>query len=407
MRDCIVGDLFTVSQRVIDADGFLRAPGVIAKAGNVQEYQAAELGLDGDPTRIIRLYRPRDEVAKSASSFAGKPVTNGHPPGKWVTADNWERYAVGDSDKTCTMQGDDMCTELTFRRKSAIDAVMSGKAGLSNGYKFTFDDSKKTTPEGAAVDGWMTNIQGNHIAIVDRGRGGPGCVIADEERATMGTRSVKIGKRSFEIDAAAADAVDDERDAKEKLAADSEQALTMAKEAEQKAVAAEAANKEHLAKIAALDAEIKQLKEKPAAPDPALVEKLAEERAGVVGDAAMLAPELKPQGKTVDQIRREALTAGSAKDAKIKTIVDAALTGTEIEKASTDVVRSIFAAAVGVAKTNRTANDDSIAADLLRAGSGQAIGKDKDKTANDGTSELVGYEAYCQRLTHRNPKAQA
>jgi hypothetical protein len=401
MRECVAYDLFAFSSRTIDADGFLIAPGVIAKAGNVQEYHARELGLDGDPTRLIRLYRPREEVAKSASTFEGKPLTNNHPPGKWVTADNWRSYSVGDVSGVA-MQGDDMCATLKVRDRAAIDAVMNGKAGLSNGYRFTFDEDKTTTPEGAAVDGWMTNIQGNHIAIVDRGRGGPGCVIADQERKkTMATRTEKIGKLSFELDATAADAVAAEREEKEKLAADADTAMKLARDTEQRAVAAEAANAEHLKKIEALDAEVKQLKENPPEPSQELVEKLAEERAAVIGDAAILAPELKTSGKPVDKIRREALTACSAGDERIKHIVDAALTGTDVEKASSDVVKSIFAAAVGVAKTRTTG--DGLAADMLRAGHRQTSAADS-SNATDG--KPVGYAEYCLKLTTPR-KAQA
>jgi len=404
MRECRAFDLFMLgTQRVKDADGFLHVPGCIAKAGNVQEYRAAELELDGDPNRVVRLYRPRDEVAKSTVTFARKPLTNEHPPGRWITPDNWERHAVGDSGSAVDMQGDDMVTELIFRKKSAIADLEAGKVALSNGYKFNFDDSKKTTPEGEAVDGWMTAIQGNHIALVDRGRGGPGCVVADVKETHMATRTVKIGKLSFELDATAADAVEAEREDKDKIAADCAAAMKLAEDAEKRAVTAEATAKEQLAKLTAQDAEIKQLKDNPPAPKPEVVEQLAEERAAVVGDAAVLAPDLKPEGKTVDQIRREALTACVAKDAGIKAVADAAMAGTPIDKAAPEVVKATFSAAASIAKTSRTANDkDSIAADLLTAGSGQGNGKDK--TAADAEG-LVGYALFCDRLNH--PKAQA
>jgi len=403
LRECRAFDLFMLgTQRVKDADGFLHVPGCIAKAGNVQEYRASELELDGDPNRVVRLYRPRDEVAKSTATFARKPLTNEHPPGRWITPDNWERYAVGDSGSSCDMQGDDMVTELIFRKKSAIKDLEAGKVGLSNGYKFNFDDSKKTTPEGEAVDGWMTDIQGNHIALVDRGRGGPGCAVADKE-THMATRTVKIGKLSFELDATAADAVEAEREEKDKIAADCAAAMKLAEDAEKRAVTAEATVKEHAAKITAQDAEIQQLKDNPPAPKPEVVEQLAEERAAVVGDAAVLAPDLKPEGKTVDQIRREALTACVAKDAGIKAVADAAMAGAPIDKAAPEVVKATFSAAASIAKTSKTANDkDSIAADLLTAGSGQGNGKDKTAADADG---LVGYALFCDRLNH--PKAQA
>ena len=428
LRECRAFDLFMLgTQRVKDADGFLHVPGCIAKAGNIQEYRAGELELDGDPNRVVRLYRPRDEVAKSTATFARKPITNEHPPGRWITPDNWERYAVGDAGSSVDMQGDDMMTELIFRKKSAIADLEAGKVALSNGYKFHFDDSKKATPEGAAVDGWMTNIQGNHIALVDRGRGGPGCVVADKETHMM--RTVKIGKLSFEVDATAADAVELEQ---EKSAKDVAAAMKLAEDAEKRAVASDARAKKLLdgecpdckgevevdgkkCKMCGGTGEMPMPKKagdraaaelkaaKDAIPTAAQIEALAAERASVVCDAAVLAPDLKPEGKTVDQIRREALTACVAKDAGIKAVADAAMAGAPIDKAAPEVVKATFSAAASIAKSNKTANDkDSIAADLLSAGSGQGSGKDKTTADADG---LVGYALFCDRINH--PKAQA
>jgi uncharacterized protein len=413
LRDCRATDLFNLgSQRVVDEDGYLTAPGVIAKAGNVQEYRASELGLDGDPNRIVKLYRPREEVAKSAPTFAKKPVTNGHPREKWVNADNWEKYAIGDSGASVDMQGDDMVTLLTIRKRRAVDEIMSGKSGLSNGYLFSLDDDKKTTPEGIAVDGWMTNIRGNHIAIVKRGRGGPECTLADEERnGAMSTRQEKIGKLTFELDVTAADAVAAEREEKDKLAADCKAAETMAEESEKRAVTAEAACKEHLAKIAALDAEIVELKKNPPAPSVEVQQKLAEERLAVIGDAAVLAADVKPEGKTIDTIRREALTAASAKHDQIKKVADSILHGMEVAKAASEAIEAAFVASVSVLRASKTrAVDSGLGAALLGAGLGGDADKPKDKedksTAANDSDGLTGRALYVHRLNHR-PVAKA
>ncbi len=404
MRTCFASDFVTLteSQRVVDADGFLTAPATIAKAGNVQEYRARELDLPGDPNRIVRLYRPRDEVAKAAPTFAKRPITNNHPPGKWVNAENYTKVARGFSDPTVAMDGDSMNTVVNVRDRSAVLDIMSGKAGMSCGYKFSFDDSRKTTPEGVAVDGWMTDIVGNHIAIVERGRGGPECVVADKE-TTMGTKKIVVDGLPLELDEVAAAAVEKLQAANTKLAADAEAALAAGKEAEAKAVAADAENKTLVAQVETLTKERDALKAAgPKEPSAEQIEKAAAERTAVVGDAAVLAPELKSAGKTLVQIQREALTAGSEKHTAVKTVVDGALAGVALDKATDDVVRVTFAAAVAVAKSDKKANDDS-AAVLLSAGGGKGADK-KDKTesvAADGSEGLVGQELYAYRLTHR------
>ena len=406
MRECRAFDLFTLgTQRSVDSDGVMTVPGVIAKAANVQEYHASELGLDGDPNRIVKLYRPREEVAKSAATFARRPITNNHPPSKWIDTKNWDRYAVGDSDSSVDMQGDDMVTTLIFRKQAAIDALASGKSGLSNGYKFRLDDSKTTTPEGLAVDGWMTDIRGNHIALVDRGRGGPGCVVADEDEQRnkpMATRITKIGKHSCELDLAAADAAEAQNAEIEKAAADQKAAVQMATDAERRAVDAETQVKSHLEKIAALDKEIAALKASPVGPTDEAIEKAAEVRQAVIADAAILSPELKPAGKSVDAIRREALAFASAKHGNIKAVGDSLL-GAKPEEAKSDKVEAAFLAAVSIARNATTAVDTGLGAEMLRAGSGgnKSDDKTKDTKANDGSDGLTGRALYVHRLTHR------
>ena len=406
MKTCFVTDLVTLteSQRVVDADGFLTAPATIAKAGNIQSYLASELDLPGDPKRIVRLYRPREEVAKAAPTFAKRPITNGHPKGKRVNSENYRDVSVGESDSLVAMDGDLVNTVVNVRDKKAVLDLMSDKSGMSCGYRFAFDDSKKTTPEGAAVDGWMTDIIGNHIAIVERGRGGPECVVADDHGGTMAMKKIAVDGLTLELDETAAAVVERLQAANVKLAADAESALEAGREAEATAVAADAENKTHLAKIAELSTEIATLKAAgPKEPGQAQIEKAAEERALVIGDSIALTPELKPAGKTVAQIRREALTVGIDKHPGVKTVVDAALAGVAIDKATDDNIRVTFAAAVAVAKGDKRANDD-VAAMLLGAGGGK--GKDSGSVAadEDRNGGLIGQQAYAWRLTHPQRK---
>jgi hypothetical protein len=402
VRTCIVSDFVTLteSQRVVDADGFLTAPATIAKAGNIQSYLASELDLPGDPKRIVKLYRPREEVAKAAPTFAKRPVTNGHPAGKWVDAENYTKVGVGFSDPTVAMDGDLVNTVVNVRDKKAVLDLMSGKSGMSCGYRFAFDDSKKTTPEGAAVDGWMTDILGNHIAIVERGRGGPECVVADHEGANM--KKIVVDGLTLELDETAAAVVERLQASNVKLAADAEAALAAGREAETTAVATDAENKTHLAKIAELSTQVETLKAAgPKEPGQEQIEKAAEERAIVIGDSVALAPDLKPAGKTISQIRREALTMGVDKHPGVKSVVDAALEGVAIDKASEDTIRVTFAAAVSVAKGDKRANDDS-AALLLGAGGGK--GENSETVAADEDGGLIGQQAYAWRLAHPKRK---
>ena len=59
-------DRISVDSRTVTPEGFVVVRGAIARTG-VQIYRAVELGLDGDPMRVIRLHRPADEVFAPAS----------------------------------------------------------------------------------------------------------------------------------------------------------------------------------------------------------------------------------------------------------------------------------------------------------------------------------------------------
>ena len=378
LRRVNVNDLFGVtSQRTITEEGYLVVPGAVARTG-VQDYRAGELGLDAagaDASKVVRLYRPADEVfhPNSLASFAAKPVTINHPP-EGVNADNWKAKAVGDVHDVAKA-GDLMSAKLIIRDKAAIRAVMDGKQQLSNGYSFDLDMTPGTAPDGSAYDGIQRNIRGNHVAIVDCARGGPSLRIADQKpgEQPMATKTIVIDGISIELETLQASLV-------EKIVGDAKKnekaAIDLATAAEARAVAADAAlaaEKTASAKIVADHAvAIAELNKQILKPEQ--IEAMATERAKVVGDAAKLAPELKPEGKTIAAIRTEVLTEVLAKDSALKPIALAVLGGAEPAKASDVIVTAAFSAiaaaspaATNAADSQRRTADDSVSRALLGA----------------------------------------
>ena len=71
-----------ITHREYTDEGFLKVPARVARTG-IQEYLARELGLDGDPNRIVRVYRAPEEVFSPASlsSYDACDITNDHPKG--------------------------------------------------------------------------------------------------------------------------------------------------------------------------------------------------------------------------------------------------------------------------------------------------------------------------------------
>ena len=163
-------------------DGFLAVRARAARSG-VYDYAGIEVdpqnahGLRDKAT--VKVYRPGDEVFDRASlgSFIGKPITNDHPATP-VTAANWRDHARG-TIMGAIRDGEYVAFDLLLTDKAAIDAVSSGKRELSNGYATDLKFEPGKAPDGTAYDAVQTSIQGNHIALVDRGRAGPECRIAD------------------------------------------------------------------------------------------------------------------------------------------------------------------------------------------------------------------------------------
>lgn len=157
-------------------EGFVRLRARIGRTG-LHDYSAAELGHPAGfaPEDRVRVYRPPAEVfdAASMASFAGKPVTDDHPPAM-VDAANWRRYAVGHAGEQVVQDGEHLATDLVIADAAAADRARAG-AALSNGYHADFVFEPGTTPDGEPYDALQRNIRGNHIALVDDGRCGDSC----------------------------------------------------------------------------------------------------------------------------------------------------------------------------------------------------------------------------------------
>lgn len=400
---CTVRDLMgDLTQRRMTTEGFLIAPGTIARAGNIQEYRASELGFDVtrgmDANQIVRLYRPTAEVqsAETIGSFEGQTLTMGHPFAG-VDAGTWRDVAIGDV-REVRADGDKVSCELVIRDAKAIKDVQTGRRQLSCGYTFDCDMTAGRTADGKAYDGTMTNIRGNHVAVVDMARGGASCRIADQhpqpQETKMATRIVDGITLTFadETSASLVVKVLDEAKAAAKTATDAAAAATTkAADAETK-LAAEVKAKADL--VIAHDAKVKELEAKILKPEQ--VEALAAERSKVVADGLRLFPELKAEGKTVAQIRTEVVTHVVGSDGALKGVATAMLDGAAVDKAPEAAVTSAFKACAAVPAADGASPRD-IDADVGR----KLSGKDGDRSSSgDSAPGLTGRALMIFRQTH-------
>ena len=299
-------------------DGYLAVRAKAARTG-VYQYGGAEIdpenkhGLrDADMVNVLRdegtVFDPR-----SAHSFIGKPVTNDHPA-ESVNSANWCDHARGIVMGAEWQEGGYLAFDLMLTDAPTIAAVKAGKRELSNGYTADLEFGDFTAPDGTKCQARQTNIVGNHVAIVHRGRAGSMCAIKDvvalcdaNPAALADFQETKIVAKltldGLVVDLTDAAAVEAAIRKLQDAAADKDRAL------------ADAATKasEATGKIAVLE---KQLADAKAASEPAAIEKRVADRAALIADAKKVKADIVTDGKADADIRRECVTANLGDAAK-------------------------------------------------------------------------------------------
>ncbi|NEK15702.1 DUF2213 domain-containing protein [Rhizobium leguminosarum] len=173
-----LNDRLTIDEKRRTHDGYLTVNARVARAGNVQLYTGAEVGKPEMAT--VRVYRPADEVFDKSTmeSFAHRPVTFGHPS-QAVSAANWRDVAKGWSDGEVARDGEFIRVSMLLADADTIAAVENGTRELSMGYDCTLDWTSGQTAAGEAYDAIQRGIRSNHIAVVEKARGGAELRIGD------------------------------------------------------------------------------------------------------------------------------------------------------------------------------------------------------------------------------------
>ena len=165
------------------ADGYLAVRARAAKTG-VYQYTGREVDPDNKhghrDTAVINVLRDADTVFDKAavSTFIGKPITDDHPSVA-VNAANWRDHGRGVI-MGALRDGDHLAFDLLIMDGPTIDKVEAGKRQLSNGYRASLEFGDFIAPDGTKCQARQSRISdGNHVAVVDRARGGETCRIGD------------------------------------------------------------------------------------------------------------------------------------------------------------------------------------------------------------------------------------
>lgn len=344
-------DRVSVSAPRRTADGFLVADAKVARTG-VQEYLGSEVGRDDMP--VVRVYRPPDEVfAKDAMhSYAYRPVTVDHPAAM-VDASTWKGVAAGQTGGEVVRDGEFVRVPLVLMDADAIRAWQGGKRELSMGYTSEIVFSDGVTPEGEQYDAIQTNLRMNHLALVDRARGGAQLRIGDrrvpggKDRADIHpSKEIPMSNmKTVLVDGLSVETTDAGAQAISKLQAqvkDGQTALADAQAAHATTVAAKDAE------IARKDAEIDSLKAKVLS--DADLDARVKARGDLIANAKAIA-DADYTGKSDAEIRKAAVVAklGDAAiagkpeayvDARFDILLEDAKKGDPVRKALGDGVRS-------------------------------------------------------------------
>ncbi len=245
-------DILKRDQLEFTPQGFLKMPVFAGRVG-VQEY------LD-DEGNILREFRPPEEVfsERTMASLTMIPITNNHPR-KMVDPDNARLLTVGFTGEHAEKVDDKFIkTTAVIFDKDTIEDVRLGKVEVSLGYDVELEETPGVF-DGEKYDVIQRNIINNHLAIVDKGRGGPevrlrldsNCAVLKNENKIIiikkedSMAKVKIGDKEFELNDEVAGAVKDLIDQNEKLMKDKENEKEKEdQETEEEKKAAEAKKKE-------------------------------------------------------------------------------------------------------------------------------------------------------------------
>lgn len=160
-------DFSPIEKYELTPEGYLRVWASIARTG-IQHYTDA----DGS---IRKEFRPESEVAspESLASFAGKAITMEHPPAL-LDSENTKDYQIGFTGSEIVYDNGFVRAVMTVTDRDVIERIMHGDVReVSAGYRVNYDPTPGVTDSGEHYNGIQTEISGNHVAIVRRGRAGP------------------------------------------------------------------------------------------------------------------------------------------------------------------------------------------------------------------------------------------
>lgn len=187
---------FDRTARRIDADGRLHVDRSHISKATVNPYYGKEIpgyeALGLVPDKVYRLLRDPVELERGAATFARLPILSEHVP---VTVDAPRPdLVVGAIGSEVVFTPPYLDADLCVWDSTAIAGIETDKVReLSCAYRYV-PVMEPGEFEGQPYDGRMTEIQGNHLALVEVGRAGSDVVVADRNPFNFKETAMKMSK---------------------------------------------------------------------------------------------------------------------------------------------------------------------------------------------------------------------
>lgn len=173
------------SEREIDPNGFLKVGSSNITRTQVAPYLGKEIPnykeFELEPDKIYYVLRPEAELKKAVETFNNLPLTRKHIE---IDVDNVPKEdIVGSLGDSAVYEDGFIKNSLIVYDQKYIDRIQNGKQKeLSCGYRYT-PIRQSGEFEGQHYDFVMTDIVGNHVALVKEGRAGHDVVVSDSIEA--------------------------------------------------------------------------------------------------------------------------------------------------------------------------------------------------------------------------------
>lgn len=199
---------FDRSARYVDKAGRMHVESSHISKATVNPYYGHEipnwetLGLQSD--KIYRLLRDPVELERGAESFARIPILSKH---EYISVESLQddpeikQLVIGAVGSDVKFNAPYLDGDLVFWDAEAIAGIETNKVReLSCSYYYTAV-MEAGEYEGQPYDGRMTDIKGNHLALVEVGRAGSDVVVSDHNpfKDDPAMKMTKLGKALFTV----------------------------------------------------------------------------------------------------------------------------------------------------------------------------------------------------------------